>query len=177
MKTVKTGQFTKATIDGNKVTLQSICPLKESMAFFLNSEENKHLPTIERIDHLTYVMPYYAPLTSKHTIAWKQYKRLLTALNNRQAEIREGYKKGYNVEIASSIANEIQDEFPLLAEAIRELTYAVSNYTTYLAYDFKKANFSVDGDGNLILRDIYADMRQLIKREKYTEAKFRELTR
>lgn len=179
MGNVKRGRFTKATLNtnDNTVTLASICNLKEAMALYLDSDENSHLPQIERIDAYVYTMPLYASLTKNSTLAWAQYKFINKVKEDMQDELSEANYRRYNFDIALKFADKVKEVYPTLGEAITALVENSANYTQFLCFDFGKRNFSVDSEGNLILRDIFCDMEQLRDdTQVFSERLFRKLT-
>lgn len=161
---VKQGLFTHCYIhpDYDYVILHSDDLIKESMALFFHPDDTTHLPEIKQISNEWYVMPKYQKLTSKHKKAYAQYKLMLKIY--RQSNLFH-YGKHYNYDLMEKYVENVTNIDETLGNAVGELLYAVSNCTSYVTLDvLDKDNFSVDNDGNLILRDIFADTRRCISR-------------
>lgn len=166
----KRGRFTKAVIEENTVTLFSLCGIKEALALYLPS--GKHLPEIARKQNYVYVMPYYQPLTAKSKTAWKQYKQLCGLKSKYSNELRKGYRQQYTGDVLCELCSELSN-FPELQEAFDTLLSVASNFASDLVPDFSKSNFSVDSEGNLVLRDIFCSYHQLLDDSfRYSERKF-----
>ena len=179
MTNIKRGRFTKAIIDteNKTVILQSICRLKEAMALWMYRDGNPHLPEIKRIAEYKYVMPLYKNLTKRDKRAWKDFEEITAIKNNYYSEYFRGQRNNFTHDVLLLVANDLQKVNPLLADAFHELINCASNYSGFICMDFSKQNFSVDDNGNLILRDIFCTFEQLHDdTEVYSERKYRQLT-
>lgn len=154
---IKKGQFTHCYIFNEQpfVVLHSIDILKECQALWMyNHEENPHLPTIKRIHHEWYVMPKYSPLTAKHKTAYAQYKKMVALQYKFDIPFRSNYY--ICMKYAQAVKTEIDEN---VGNALEELLDNGINATDAFCLDLKKVNFSVDENGNLILRDVLADRK------------------
>lgn len=153
------GAFTRCYRNPNfdYVILYSVDMLKEVYSLWLKQYDengkNKHLPEIERIGQNWYIMPKYRPLSPKYKKAWEQYRKLVnTAANYRF------YNPGYNYHLHVKFAEQYRNIDENISYAMLTLLNCASNATGELYFDDQQANFSVDNDGNLILRDLYVNM-------------------
>lgn len=158
--TINRGRYTICYTLKTNCVLNSIDIIKEGYALFL--PEGKHLPKIERLSFEWFLMPRYNKLHSKYKTACKQVKLIQKAFNKHAHLFSVGYTNSYSV-IERMIETVSQDDSEL-TEALTILLNAASNAASELMCDFKLENFSVTKDGELILRDLFADYRSL--REK-----------
>lgn len=169
---VKRGSFTTAYIFNNLVVLQSNCIIKDCLSHFSNSDKNKYCPDITAIGNNWYIMPRYKALTKKHKKAYEQFQ-LLCELKNKYDKFlysQCSQKTQYNYDVYQKIIAELQTKDEKLANALNYILNIAANGSQYLHFDLQQVNFSVDNDGNLILRDIFADWSGLsepIKKKKY----------
>lgn len=170
------GQMTHCYLFDEFVVLNSIDIIKEVIALYMNDRENNpHIPKINRIYSQWYVMPKYQPLTKKHKKAYAQYKKFVELLYNFDAyndtiyEWRKGIDN-YNecIEFAQIVKTEIDME---LGIAVEKLLNVAINATGRFIFDVKKVNFSVDSEGNLVLRDILVDLRDVLPRRNFVQRK------
>jgi len=161
---VKTGQFTHCYIhpNYNYVIMHSDDLLKECYSLWLH-EENPHLPEIARIAPYWFIMPKYKNLTKRHKKAYAQYKQLM-ALSYKMQLTRS--KSRYNYDLIGKFIDVVHTEInETLAEGLQALLDCATNATSNFCFDRKQENYSVDNDGNLILRDIYADLDKVYTRK------------
>lgn len=125
-------------------------------------ESNPYIPRITvngdydngRDYGIIYSMPFYNKLTAKHKTAWKQYKYIMQAWYSSVVGMRNNLSE---YETNCKFIERIQQEAILpeaLIEAFESINTACTNYGSDYSFDFGKVNFSVDENGNLILRDI-----------------------
>lgn len=158
LKTAKIlkGQFTNCYIWKSKpyIILHSIDILKECMSQWLDFD-NPHIPEIKRIDCQWYIMPKYKPVES-NIDAYK----LACEINNLQNYCGINfYPKGkrYNYDKMTDFAEVLRKKVSeSIADGFLAVLESCTNGTSEFTLDLKMENFSVDNNGNLILRDILA---------------------
>ncbi len=140
-----------------------------------NCQSMKHIPEVkghgehyERGQYYNvYSMPYYEPLTARHTEAWKQYRILQREHEAAKTEIRN--KKGFQSwsvqmnELNYALVERLS-QLPSMAsmvDALEHLASNTSNYGSGFGFEFSTRNLGVDKDQNLILRDICFDQEKI----------------
>jgi hypothetical protein len=135
---------------------------KEAIAQWGDSD-NRHVPSIETFgqytvngkEYLVFRMPFYEKLTSKNIEAWKTFKALkhcenLLKFSNEYSNLHPSFKY---YQISRDIIEKacIGEEYK---QALTSILEAGSNYGSEYALEFSKVNLSIDGEGNLIFRDV-----------------------
>lgn len=167
----KHGQLTHCYLFDEFVVLNSIDIIKEVIALYMNDRENNpHIPEINRIHSQWYVMPKYQPLTKKHKKAYAQYEKFVELLYNFDTYNDSRGKDNYNecIAFAQIVKTEIDME---LGIAVEKLINIAINATGRFIFDVKKVNFSVDSEGNLVLRDILVNLRDIFPRRNFIQRK------
>lgn len=176
---VSKGLFTNAYIFNDYVVLQSNCIVKECLAIF-NHSNNRHLPKIKRLHNDWYIMPKYAPLKAKNKKAYTQFKFMRKLLEKYYTRLYGNIwnKKYYNYDVCCTFADELKKYDRSLGNAFQSILDTACNGTGFLFLDFAKVNFSVDGNGVLILRDIFADCNKIERnnRNKISRKLYKTIT-
>ena len=157
-KLIGRGAFTKCyLISETKVLLESVCPIKEAMAFGWFPESTL-FPEVGKIEQFKYEMGYYPKVSSlKQNLDEDQYniyKTLRKLASNLPSvrNIHDSYSKLYKA------FDGLTDE--TLSTTMCEALDACSNYGSDIGFEISPRNVAVK-DGKLILMDVFYSKSKL----------------
>jgi hypothetical protein len=122
--------------------------------------DNPHIPEITKNGEYDtgadygniYSMPFYNNLNASYKVAWRQFKHIMKVWDSMFWEFRNSpYDKNYEFINRLREAGELPES---IIDAFESIMNACANYGSEYGFDLGKVNFSVDNDGNLILRDV-----------------------
>ena len=174
---IGSGEFSKVYHDTETNLVYMIAPYGDNGKHIFSHVEGINIPILhdyfflnENEDDYTtvFVTNYYNKLTKKeYPEAYQNYLVISNLINKTRYDVTKNNLKNDNVYCAdfnNYLVNLIEKETRLtgeLKDSFISLISMANNMDCVMVSDNKKNNFSVDNEGNLILRDLCIDMKIL----------------
>lgn len=138
---------------------------------------NPYLPKVETIGYFSggrvYRMPKYkVPLRKGDSAkAWAEYKILAKCADtawrmwSKIAAERRSRIVHYGYEVANATITCAENDFPAVADALRELAGSMANYGAGYTFEFAPRNLGTDASGHLILLDVTFDLEVMANKQ------------